>query len=115
MKTMSESRMYLDASVLIALFSDDPRTERGRAFLHAGLPQVIVSDYAVAEFAWAIARRAHMNQILAGDAKIVFTHFDSWVACVAQWVQTTACNIASAAAFIRRLRRMQSISQSLIG
>jgi uncharacterized protein len=100
---MPESPIYLDASVLVALSSDDPQTERGRAFLRAGLPLVIVSDYAATEFASAIARRVRMGQILAGDAKIAFTHFDSWVSPVAQWTQTTASDITSAASLIRRL------------
>lgn len=69
MKTMPESPIYLDASVLVALFSDDPQAERRRAVLHAGLPVVIVSDYAATEFASAIARRVRMGQIRPDDAR----------------------------------------------
>jgi predicted nucleic acid-binding protein len=49
--------VYLDASVLVALFANDPFTQRADDFLRCKKPATTVSDFAKAEFASAIARR----------------------------------------------------------
>ena len=50
--------VYLDASFLVALFvNQTPLSARATAFLETTLPELVVSDFAGAEFASAIAQR----------------------------------------------------------
>lgn len=95
--------LYLDASVLVALFTTDPLTDRADAFLRAHRPAVIVSDFAAAELASAIARRVRTGEIAAHDARTVFATFDAWSARAAGRAETGAADVAAAAAFLRRL------------
>jgi predicted nucleic acid-binding protein len=83
--------LYLDASVLVALFTSDALTARADAWLRARQPAVIVSDFAAEEFA------------SADDARGVFTTFDDWTARVAGRVETGPADVSTAAACLRRL------------
>jgi predicted nucleic acid-binding protein len=95
--------VYLDASVLVALFTDDALAVRADAFLRIHAPVLIVSDFAAAEFASAIARHVRMRGIKAQDARRAFATFDAWVARATGRALTTSADVASAAAFLRRL------------
>jgi predicted nucleic acid-binding protein len=63
-------KVYLDASVLVALLTSDPLTARADAYLRANAPVLIVSDFAAAEFASAIARRVRTAEMRADEARI---------------------------------------------
>jgi predicted nucleic acid-binding protein len=54
--------VYLDASVLVALFTHDLLGARADAFLRTHSPVLVVSDFAAAEFASAIARHGEQEQ-----------------------------------------------------
>ena len=95
--------VYLDASVLIALLTNDPFTPRAEAFLRAQAPVLVVSDFASAEFASAIARRFRTREITVEEARSAFSTFDAWTARTASRVETTAPDVAVAATFLRRL------------
>jgi predicted nucleic acid-binding protein len=95
--------VYLDASVLVALFTDDALAVRADAFLRTHSPVLIVSDFAAAEFASAIARHVRMRGIKARDARRAFATFDVWIARAAGRALTTSADVACAAAFFRRL------------
>jgi predicted nucleic acid-binding protein len=95
--------IYLDASVLLALFTVDPLTHRADAVLRQDQRVLIVSDFAAAEFASAIARRVRMKQIADDDARSVFVTFDAWTARDTSRVQTTSADVAATAAVLRRL------------
>ncbi len=59
---MSRSaEVYFDASVLVALLTNDPLTRRADALMRTRTPVLVVSDFAAAEFASAIARRVRMG------------------------------------------------------
>jgi uncharacterized protein len=94
---------YLDASVLVALFSQDPFTARAEAFMRLHAPVLIVSDFAAAEFASAIARRVRTRDLTLTEARNVFSSFDAWIPRVSQRAELTAADVSTAAAFIRRL------------
>ena len=96
-------RLYLDASVLVALFTDEPFTESIQAFLRTSSPVLIVSDFAAAEFASAIARRLRMGVITRGDARHIFSTFDIWSAQSATCELTASADLVCATAFLRRL------------
>jgi uncharacterized protein with PIN domain len=93
--------VYVDASVLVALFTDDALAIRADGFLRTRSPVVIVSDFAAAEFASAIARHVRMRAIRSEEAHRAFATFDAWVARATARALTTAADVASAAAFLR--------------
>jgi uncharacterized protein len=54
--------VYLDASVLVALFTNDPLTARADTFLRANPLVLIVSDFAATEFSSVIARHVRTKE-----------------------------------------------------
>jgi predicted nucleic acid-binding protein len=95
--------VYLDASVLVALFTDDPHTARADAAIRAQTPVLVVSDFAAAEFASAIARRVRMGRIEADAARLAFSTFDGWAARIAERVEMKPEDVVAAEAYLRRL------------
>jgi uncharacterized protein len=95
--------VYLDASILVALFSRDAFTERANEFLGTELPVLVVSDFAAAEFASAVARLMRINQITSREARAILADFDSWRLRVVGTTSIHPSDVATAAAFIRRL------------
>jgi predicted nucleic acid-binding protein len=101
---MSRSaELYLDASLLVALLTNDPLTSRAVAFMRAEQPVLIVSDFAAAEFASAIARRVRMGEFTSEEGRMGFSTFDAWAARATTRVHTKAADVAAAEAFLRRL------------
>jgi predicted nucleic acid-binding protein len=97
------SPIYLDASILVPLFINDAFTSRAKAFLHSDAWLLIVTDLAAAEFASAIARRVRMGDVKEADARLVFSHFDTWTGQAARRVETSTADISAAEGFLRRL------------
>lgn len=95
--------VYLDASVLVALFTHDALSTKADKYLRKAAPILIVGDFAAAEFASAIARLVWMRELTRAEAQTAFSNFDSWTARAANRVETRASDIAAAAAHIRRL------------
>lgn len=95
--------VYLDASVLVALFTEDRFSRRADVFLRRAESILIVSDFAAAEFASAIARQVRTRDIARRDARIAFSAFDTWIARVAQRVEIGPPDVTAAEAFLRRL------------
>ena len=96
-------RVYLDASILVALFTHDALAEKADTILRTHSPVLIVSDFAAAEFASAIGRHVRMKGIKPQDARHAFATFDAWIARAAERAFTTSADMVSAAAFLRRL------------
>jgi uncharacterized protein len=94
--------VYLDASFIVALFVVDSQTERADRFLAAQGPTLVVSDFAEAEFASAIAGQVRVGRLDSGRARSVFAAFDGWVSRTTR-VQTHSADIAAASAMLRRL------------
>lgn len=94
---------YLDASVLVALFTNDPLTARAETFLRANPLVLIVSDFAAAEFSSAIARHVRTKDIKKDDARIAFSNFDTWTARTAQRAHISAADISAAEVLLRRV------------
>jgi predicted nucleic acid-binding protein len=97
------AEVYLDASVLVALLTDDPLTSRADAFMRTEKPVLVVSDFAAAEFASAIARRVRTGEITSDEARVGFSAFDAWTARATRREQTQAADVSAAEAFLRRL------------
>ena len=96
-------RLYLDASVLVALLTDDPLSARTDRFLRDSTPVLLLSDFAAAEFASAIARRVRMGLYTADAARTAFATLDAWAARSTERLGTVAADVSAAAAFVRRL------------
>jgi predicted nucleic acid-binding protein len=95
--------VYPDASVLVALFTNDQFTSRARAFLTTYIPTLVVSDFACAEFASALSRRVRTKDLTVDEARVAFISFDSWLTRSTQHVETAAPDIGFAASVLRRL------------
>ena len=93
-------RVSLDASALVPLFINDAFNERIEIYLISHAPDIIVSDFAAAEFASAIARRVRMGQLTRSEARDAFATFDMWPVTR---IQTEPSDMVAAAAYMRRL------------
>ncbi|MGD9616466.1 MAG: type II toxin-antitoxin system VapC family toxin [Alphaproteobacteria bacterium] len=65
---MAAVSYYLDASVLVALLTVEPFSDRADAFVLATSDPLLVSDFAGAEFASAIGRRVRTQESTLSDA-----------------------------------------------
>jgi uncharacterized protein len=95
--------LYLDASVLVAMFVVDPANARAAAFLLAHPAVVVVSDFGAAEFSSAVARRVRMRELSREDGRLAFLHFDTWVTRSARRQEIIAPDIAAADRILRGL------------
>jgi uncharacterized protein len=95
--------VYLDASVLVALFTNDLSTERAEAAISRDWPLLIVSDFAAAEYASAISRRVRMKRLTIEEARSAFSTFDQWIIHTAQLATVTSTDLLAATGFLRRL------------
>jgi predicted nucleic acid-binding protein len=95
--------VYLDASVIVALLTQDLFTDRAKAFLSRGTPALMVSDYAAAEYASVVARRVRTKALTVADGLAAFSTLDVWTARAARRVDITSADIVTATGFLRRL------------
>jgi uncharacterized protein len=101
--TKQPGERLLDASVVVALLTNDSFTDRAEAFLSAETPVLLLSDYAAAEFASVVARRVRMQELTHDEAHGAFAAFDLWAPRATIRIETFTGDIAMAATFIRRL------------
>jgi uncharacterized protein len=94
---------YLDASFLVALLTAEPFSDLADTFVLANPDPLLVSDFASAEFASAIARRVRTRQSTLSDAQKDLSDFDIWAARSARRVDIGPADVAAATAFLRRL------------
>ena len=94
--------VYLDASILVALFTSDALTARADNFLRKNPAVLIVSDFAAAEFSSVIARHVRTKDITKDDARLVFSNFDTWTARTTQRAPIGTADIIAAEVLLRR-------------
>ena len=94
---------YLDASVLVALFTDDALSGKADSLLRSMTAVVVVSDFAAAEFASAVAKKVRTGEMIGPEARAAFADFDAWRARSAALTETRTADITAAAGFLRRL------------
>ena len=90
--------VYLDTSVLVALLMGDALTARADAFLRTNTPIMVVSDFAAAEFASAVARRVRIGDITPDEARRGCSAFDAWTVQATLREETVAADIKAAGA-----------------
>lgn len=93
---------YLDASALVSLFLPDIHTPTIRHYLRSEHPLLGVSDFAVAEFASAVARRMRIGEFTASRAAHALNVSDSWLAASAERLELDPVDIRVATTFVRR-------------
>jgi uncharacterized protein len=95
--------LYLDANILVALLTVEGLSERADDFIQSNVERLIVSDFAAAEFASAIARRVRTRETTLEDARRDLADFDVWTARLTERTELNAGDIAAATAYMRRL------------
>lgn len=100
---MGTLSVYLDTSVVVALFSIDAFAARASTFLRTQSPVVLISDFVGAEFASAIGRRVRMKELTLEQGRRAFTNFDNWTGTATSRIETTSADIRAAETILRRL------------
>jgi len=95
--------LYLDASLLVAIFIEDALSANADELLASNTRALIVSDFAAAEFASALARLVRMGELSAEAAHAAFANFDAWTARLGPRLRTEASDVIDAEGFLRRL------------
>lgn len=95
-------RTYLDASVLVAFFLTDAHTEKARQIV-MGAGELLLSDFAAAEFSSAIAGFCRVGRLDADSARGIFSDFDIWCLRTCRAVALAPSDIRTGEQFMRRL------------
>ncbi len=96
--------LYLDPSVLVAFWVEtDVLSVRAKELLQARRSVVLISDFASAEFASAIARLVRLGELPKPNAQGLFRHFDDWRSRATQPVEIAPSDVVAADKAIRRL------------
>ena len=95
--------LYLDASVLVALFVIDPSSARAEAFLSSQPEIVVVNDFSVAVFSSAVGRRVRTHDLTREDGQLAFFNLGTWVARSAYRQEITTADVDAANRILRRL------------
>jgi uncharacterized protein len=94
--------LYLDASVIVPAFIDEPLSLSVRRLLGDAAEPTLISDVAGGEFASAVARRFRMALLTGADAQRVLAKYDRWTAAAARPLAIESSDIANATALFRR-------------
>jgi uncharacterized protein len=92
--------LYLDTSVLVAMFVEEAGTARAQTTI-AG-QALLVSDFAAAEFSSAISRRVRTGDVPVVDGPAILAAFDAWTAQASTRVVLDPSDGAASVAFVRR-------------
>lgn len=95
-------RIYLDASVLIALLAEEPTSGAVRRFLRAHPEDRLISDFAAAEVASAISRLLRMRLLTEEEGSARLADFDAWRAAAASAADVRAADARLAYIYVRR-------------
>ncbi|MFZ3007150.1 MAG: type II toxin-antitoxin system VapC family toxin [Phenylobacterium sp.] len=94
--------VYFDASVLVAIFTQDAFSDRAHAYLLRERPEIAISDFARAEFASAISRSVRTGSLTAAEARSLFSDFDAWTGS-SPLIETSPQDIKVTEVWLRRL------------
>jgi predicted nucleic acid-binding protein len=96
-------RLYLDASVLVALHTPDRFQERATGLIDRLRPELLLSDFGAAEFSSAVARMVRTGLLKEPDARVCFDDFDLWSARDVVAAAVESADIRAADGFVRRM------------
>jgi predicted nucleic acid-binding protein len=95
--------LYADTSLLVPLFIRDAFNEAAGRLLSTHRPALLVSDFACAELASAVAMKVRTRQLSLAEAREALATFDGWLASRPPRVETSTADILLAEAHLRRL------------
>ena len=95
-------RIYLDASVLIALLAEEPASGAVRRFLRGHREDRLISDFAAAEVASAISRLLRMRLLTEEEGSTRLADFDAWCATATSAADMHAADARLAYVYVRR-------------
>jgi predicted nucleic acid-binding protein len=95
-------RIYLDASVLIAVLAEEPASAAVRSFLRSHREDRLISDFAAAEVASVISRLSRMRLLTEAEGSARLTDFDAWRAAASSAAEMHAADARLACAYVRR-------------
>ncbi|MGH6955819.1 MAG: type II toxin-antitoxin system VapC family toxin [Caulobacteraceae bacterium] len=95
--------VYADTSLLVAIITPDAFSTRAKDFIESDRPTLLISDFAAAEFASALARRVRTRELTKGQAQEAFATFDGWAAYRGTRLEVTSFDVTRAETFLRRL------------
>ena len=93
---------YLDASVVVSLFVNDPHAGRAKELV-SRQGDLVLSDLTAAEFSSALAIHYRTGRAAEGDTRGAFTRFDRWCEQIPLRVDVTPEDVRGAEALIRQL------------
>lgn len=95
--------IYLDASVLVPIFFDEPTSPLVDRFVKSLDQPRMVSAFALGEVFSAVSRLVRMGQVPVEVALVRLSDLDLWCEQRAQTFETEASDIRLAARFVRRM------------
>lgn len=94
--------IYLDASVIVPLFLEDPFTARAETVLRTPGLSPVISDWAVLEVSNVILRRVRMQALSEVEATRILADFDLWRSRSSLGAEMTATDVTEATLLVRR-------------
>jgi predicted nucleic acid-binding protein len=96
-------KLYLDASVLVALFVADALSSRADSLLKTVAEPPVVTNFAAAEFSSGVARRVRTGEMNVHQARAAFSDFDLWIGEHAERSEINSSDVMAATSLVRRL------------
>jgi len=94
--------VYLDASVLVGLITDEPQRPLLNPYLAPALGSILVSDFCVAEVSAALMSKGRRLDAPATSIDTDIARLDGWIDQFAERVRVVSSDIDSATLAIRR-------------
>lgn len=95
-------KLYLDASVMVPLFVDEPTTMAVTAWFNTQNFPLYTTKLAIGETASAISRLRRMSELTEEERLQALATLDEWSAIAVTLVYHEPSDIADAAMFVRR-------------
>lgn len=96
-------KLYLDTSALIALFINDAHSDNVTSLIREYDADLVLSDFARAEFASVIGRLVRTRAFSVDEARVIFRNFDAWADNLTEPAITEANDVADTETILRRL------------
>ena len=97
-------RLYLDASVLVALLVQETHSKQALALVAGHAPgALLVSDFALVEAASAVSRRVRMGRLTQAEGRRILDNLKLWCTQAATTCPLGPADLAQAGVWLERL------------
>lgn len=93
---------YFDACVLVPLFVEEDSSAAIGRFVERQTGEIVVSDFAAAEFGAAVSHHVRSRRTDADGASAALSLFDQWLESEAEHIAVSSADILRAGAIVRR-------------